>query len=46
MFISEPSESFTPERDMYRKHCLRDSLEIAPWYGLDFKTKGFFFKRK
>ena len=44
MFISEPSESFTPERDMYRKHCLRDSLEIAPWYGLDFKTKGFFSK--
>ena len=43
-FISEPSENFTPEKTMYRKHCLKDSKEIAPFYGLIFEAKEFYLK--
>ena len=43
-FISEPSENFTPEKTMYRKHCLKDSKEIAPFYGLKFEAKEFYLK--
>ena len=43
-FISEPSENFTPEKTMYRKHCLKDSKEIAPFYGLIFEAKEFYIK--
>jgi 2-hydroxychromene-2-carboxylate isomerase len=43
-FISEPSENFTPEKTMYRKHCLKDSKEIAPFYGLKFEAKEFYIK--
>ena len=43
-FISEPSVNFTPEKAMYRKHCLKDSKEIAPFYGLKFEAKEFYLK--
>jgi 2-hydroxychromene-2-carboxylate isomerase len=43
-FISEPSENFIPEKTMYRKHCLKDSKEIAPFYGLIFEAKEFYLK--
>ena len=43
-FISEPSVNFTPEKAMYRKHCLKDSKEIAPFYGLIFEAKEFYLK--
>ena len=43
-FISEPSENFTPEKTMYRKHCLKDSKEIAPFYGLIFEAKEFYLE--
>ena len=43
-FISEPSENFTPEKTMYRKHCLKDSKEIAPFYGRIFEAKEFYLK--
>ena len=43
-FISQPSENFTPEREMYRKHCLKDSKEIAPFYGLKFEAEEFYLK--
>ena len=29
---------------MYRKHCLKDSKEIAPFYGLIFEAKEFYLK--
>ena len=44
MFISEPTGSFTPERAMYQKHCLKDSIEIAFWYNLEFDNKDYFSK--
>ena len=43
-FVSEPPQSVTPERGMYKKHCLKDAEEIAGWHGLKFKATSYFPK--
>jgi 2-hydroxychromene-2-carboxylate isomerase len=43
-FVSEPPQSITPERGMYKKHCLKDAAEIAGWHGLKFKATSYFPK--
>tara|TARA_A100000164_G_scaffold377327_1_gene416263 strand:+ start:1 stop:1404 length:1404 start_codon:yes stop_codon:yes gene_type:complete len=38
LFVSDPNNVFTPERQMFEDYCLNDALDLAKYHGLKFEN--------